>query len=192
MSSPNQLAIGQNACQLCIGRQSLADMVAMLLGLWTGPKFLVWTEVRSSPDWTKWCSACGVHDPCDQCPTNVLSTVISCLSAHFLKCTSQLCACKILEKSLFNICIRFTYMDTAYDQQDGDFLVIWQKNEKVELALLINGWSPTYKTQKKTCWHNMNSIHSKNTNSNHHTSISCYCYYGFLCFGLPLRTDILD
>ena len=32
---------------------------------------------------------------------------------------------------------------------------------------------------------------SKNNNSNHHTYISCFCYFGFLYFGLPL-TDILD
>ena len=35
------------------------------------------------------------------------------------------------------------------DQQDDDFWMIWWKNEKVELALLIIGWSPTQKTQQQ-------------------------------------------
>ena len=42
MTSPNQLAISLNACQLCIGRQSLADMVMMLSALCSSMCWDVW------------------------------------------------------------------------------------------------------------------------------------------------------
>jgi len=41
-----------------------------------------------------------------------LSVCVCFLIMHFFKCALQLSVHKILEKSAFNICIRFTYMGT--------------------------------------------------------------------------------
>jgi len=104
---------------------------------------------------------------------------------YFKKCTIgpsaswfMLCWCGRLHKVCYwavvgSFMLHMNACSTAVQQKTDNIIflllmcshswltAVWLKNEKVELVLLIIGWSPMYLQHNKKCWNNMNSIHSK-------------------------------